>query len=167
MNSNRPVEPKARKENVSPCWNWTIFDPVYNVCLFRPESSSVGSMKNLDEESELTVNLPNWLIVLLENCDSSKISTLEKENRSSTPETDDGYQSSSDVSRSEIRKHSNKVQVPFCSSVHPRRFSNEPNVGSNNQKSKFIAPRFERISNSKQYSTNFTNRSQSRSNRRR
>lgn len=106
--------------------------------------------------------------------------TSKEQHRSSTPDTDDGYQSASDASRSDYSQQSSSSstnsQVPtrisYAAAVKPlsvpssffpsnRKSSipsplltmNESTTNSASQKLKFIAPRFERMHHAKQYSS--------------
>ena len=104
--------------------------------------------------------------------------TSKEQHRSSTPDTDDGYQSASDASRSDYSQQSStNSQVPtrisYAAAVKPlsvhspffpsNRKSSIPsplltmngdsNTNLASQKLKFIAPRFERMHHAKQYSS--------------
>lgn len=103
--------------------------------------------------------------------------TSKEQARSSTPDTDDGYQSASDASRSDYSHQSPIIsQVPpkisYAAAVkplpiHPSFFPsnrksstpsplltmNDSTMNAMSQKLKFIAPRFERMHHAKQYSS--------------
>ena len=107
--------------------------------------------------------------------------TSKEQQRSSTPDTDDGYQSASDASRSDYSQQSSTTtnsQVPtrisYAAAVKPLPVPssffpsnpkssipsplltmNESTTTTNlaSQKLKFIAPRFERMHHAKQYSS--------------
>lgn len=105
--------------------------------------------------------------------------TSKEQHRSSTPDTDDGYQSASDASRSDYSQQSSSstnsqipTKISYAAAVKPlplnssffqsnRKSSipsplltmNDSNTNISNQKLKFIAPRFERMHHAKQYSS--------------
>jgi len=84
-----------------------------------------------------------------------------KSNRSSTPDTDDGYQSASDASRSDCSQISSlPKRLSYAAAVKPvstKQILHTNDLGNlNGQKLKFIAPRFERMHHAKQHSSNRT-----------
>jgi hypothetical protein len=238
----------------SACWDWLLYPPEIYSHLYIPSSSFIQQQQQ-EDDLDLLVNLPTWLLALLypsmkqihstddENDSDQEISSLNnhnhdepllsmnidkkithvssnlslssennlngsktQENRSSTPDTDDGYQSASDASRSDYSQQSSSlhydhhnskddITINVPSSLMPKRISyaaavkpmaaainnnNNNNkispspisiikmkmnssllttndmLNNNGQKSKFIAPRFERMHHAKQYSSSTT-----------
>lgn len=188
-------------------WDWLLFSPDYYSDCYTPSPSSSSTPSNttrIDEWtfSHLLVSLPTWLLTLLtlipqNDFDEelphspSSITDLpvaEKETttssqRSSTPDTDDGYQSASDYSHSlssqpcvesssthptrlsyaaaTVNTHSNrsliggKTKQILKNSLATINDGNENGPSTNNNpKVKFIAPRFERMHHAKQSSMN-------------
>ena len=187
-------------------WDWLLFSPDYYSDCYTP--SSVTSTTMIDDSTfcHLLTSLPTWLLTLLTLIPSSSTDHNENEveelpnssssinysssiigekdtktNRSSTPDTDDGYQSASDYSHS-----SSSQTFGETLSIHPQRLSyaaatvkpqsnlstinckakqtinnslstisDSNEIGSNNgnSKLKFIAPRFERMHQAKQSSS--------------
>ncbi|CAF1065199.1 unnamed protein product [Rotaria sp. Silwood1] len=182
----------------------------------------ISSLHRNDESLLLKNTISSNLSLSSDNNNNSNLNINNqnsKENRSSTPDTDDGYQSASDVSRSDysqqssihddhknskdditITKHSlptplmprrityaaavkpiitiaNKISSPPILTNKSKQISNNilsttTGINTNDmlntkgQKSKFIAPRFERMHHAKQHTSSSisSNRTQIRSN---
>ncbi len=172
------------------------------------EISSLNN--NIRDEPLLSMNIDKKLTHVSSNLPLSSENSLNgqqsQQNRSTTPDTDDGYQSASDASRSDYSQqsslhydhHNSKddITINVPSSLMPKRISyaaaavkpittlnnnNNNNkispsptqinkmknnnssslitnemLNNNGQKSKFIAPRFERMHHAKQYSSSTT-----------
>jgi len=167
----------------------------------------ISSLNNNHDEPLLSMNIDKKINHVSSNLSlsSEKPLNIQKplQNRSSTPDTDDGYQSASDASRSDYSQqsslhydhHNSKddITINVPSSLMPKRISyaaaakpmatpinNNNNkispspipiikmknnssllttndmLNNNGQKSKFIAPRFERMHHAKQYSPSST-----------
>ncbi len=162
---------------------------------------------NIHDEPLLSINIDKKINHVSSNLSLSSETTPNgqktQQNRSSTPDTDDGYQSASDASRSDYSQqsslhydhHNSKddILINVPSSLMPKRISyaaaakpmatstnnnnkinpsptslikmknnssslttNDILNNNNGQKSKFIAPRFERMHHAKQYSSSTT-----------
>lgn len=172
------------------------------------EISSLNNNNNNRDEPLLSMNIDKKITHVSSNLPLSSENSLNgQQNRSTTPDTDDGYQSASDASRSDYSQqssihydhHNSKddIRINVPSSLMPKRISyaaavkpvtvltnnnkisssptqinktknnnnssslttNEMlnnNNNNNGQKSKFIAPRFERMHHAKQYSYSTT-----------
>jgi hypothetical protein len=173
------------------------------------EISSLNNTNNNNrDEPLLSMNIDKKITHVSSNLPLSSENSLNgQQNRSTTPDTDDGYQSASDASRSDYSQqssihydhHNSKddIRINVPSSLMPKRISyaaavkpvtvltnnnkisssptqinktknnnnssslttNEMlnnNNNNNGQKSKFIAPRFERMHHAKQYSYSTT-----------
>jgi hypothetical protein len=173
------------------------------------EISSLNNNNNNRDEPLLSMNIDKKITHVSSNLPLSSENSLNgQQNRSTTPDTDDGYQSASDASRSDYSQqssihydhHNSKddIRINVPSSLMPKRISyaaavkpvtvltnnnnkinssptqinktknnnnssslttNEMlnnNNNNNGQKSKFIAPRFERMHHAKQYSSSTT-----------
>jgi hypothetical protein len=177
----------------------------------------ISSLNNNHDEPLLSMNIDKKINHVSSNLSlsSEKPLNIQKplQNRSSTPDTDDGYQSASDASRSDYSQqsslhydhHNSKddITINVPSSLMPKRISyaaavkpmitpinnNNNNkispsstpiikmknnssllttndmLNNNGQKSKFIAPRFERMHHAKQYSSSSTTTTTTTTNR--
>ena len=194
------LQPQVQEDE----WNLLTSLPTWLLALLYP--SMKNSICPMDDENESDQEISS-----LRNHDEKKLpsvsSTLplsssekplhDQINRSSTPDTDDGYQSASDASRSDYSQqsslhydHSRKdvpstltpKRISYAAAVKPlvpmmnqkiysapttpiNKMKNSSSCLSNNdssmsipngQKSKFIAPRFERMHHAKQYSSSTT-----------
>ena len=153
--------PRSSPSPSAACWDWFLYSPELDSHLHTPSSSFVQSIKQHDDDLDLLLCLPSWLLVLLspsnqrirstddENETDQEMTSLqhyypdepflsllhvdngssqstlssesastdsfssqlqEEKNRSSTPDTDDGYQSASDASRSD---YSQQTSLPY------------------------------------------------------
>ena len=172
--------------------------PTWLLALLYPSIKTDCSMDDENESDQEISSLPTHDEALIsmhieKKLPSSASSTLpllssdklphDQTNRSSTPDTDDGYQSASDASRSDYSQQSSlpfdahapltPKRISYAAAVKPLapvvnnrinsapttpivKTKNHSSTDINGQKSKFIAPRFERMHHAKQHSSSTT-----------
>lgn len=179
--------PRSSASPSAACWDWLLYSPELDSHLHTPSSSFVQSIKQHEDDLDLLVSLPSWLLVLLspsnsrirstddENESDQEMTSLhryyrdepllspmhvdhgssqltssseslrtdpsssqlalyshmqEEKNRSSTPDTDDGYQSASDASRSDYAQQLSLPYEPLMTRKDQTRFNGPTGLSS-------------------------------------